>query len=99
MAFNLQTMINFESITGKSFFGQDFKLIGDQTVLVVAAILSENSDADINYDGLVKASSFRTLQEIVEASNIIMALASDFFKIPDVIKEEEKKQGKGKGKN
>ena len=99
VAFNLQTMINWESITGKSFFGQDFKLIGDQTVLVVAAILSENPDADINYDGIVKASSFRTLQEIVDASNTVMALASEFFKIPDVLKEEEKKAGKGKGKN
>ena len=99
VAFNLQTMINWESITGKSFFGQDFKLIGDQTMLVVAAILSENPDADINYDGIIKASNYQTLQEIIDASNTVMALASEFFKVPEVMKEEEKKTGKGKGKN
>lgn len=99
VAFNLQTMINWESITGKSFFGQDFKLLSDQTVLVVAAILSENPDADINYDGIVKTSNYQTLQEIIDASNTVMALASEFFKVPEVMKEEKKKTGKGKGKN
>ena len=84
VVFTVKTMMGFEDITGVSFFGKDFKSIGDKTALVFAAIIAADDKADITFDDLMNADKVQTLNDIAEAFNVIDSLANDFFGIPKV---------------
>ena len=89
VAFTVKTMMGFEDITGKTFFGESFKTIGSKTALVFAAIIAADEKADITLDQLINADKVQTLNDIGNAFTTVNELADEFFDIPKVEPQPE----------
>ena len=90
VVFNLQTLILFEEIVDYSFFGVNFNKFKDRIALTIAAILAANKDAGIEYDDIVTNADVATMREIGEAYTVVMEMAGNFFKVPEVEPKDEK---------
>ena len=99
VVFNMQSMLNYEQITGKSFFNEKFELLADRMAVVIAAIIAANPDADIKVESLVKANNLQTVQEIITAYAVVMELMGDFFKKPDVEPDDKPASEESSQKN
>ena len=79
VVFNLKTMMNFEEITGKSFFGESFDGFKERIALIISAALAADEKADIT-----------VAQDIIKAYVAVMELSAKFFNIPEVEPKDEK---------
>lgn len=91
IVFNMKTMLNFEEITGKSFFEENFAKIKERIALVLAAVLSANPEATLTVDEMIEAKDFNALQEILAAYSDVMNLTGAFFMVPAIEKEKNPK--------
>ena len=91
IVFNMKTMVNFEEITGKSFFEENFTKIKDRIALVFAAVLSANHETTLTEDEKIEAKDFKALQDIIAAYSDVMNLTGVFFMVPDIEKEKNPK--------
>lgn len=91
IVFNMKTMMNFEEITGKSFFDENFEKLKERIALVLAAVLSANADATLTVGEIIASKDFAALQEILAAYNEVMVIAGEFFKVPEIEKEKNPK--------
>ena len=89
VVFDMQAMLNFESIANKSFLGNDFHLTRDRIALIVGAVIAADEDTEITVEKVVGNKDFQAVKEIIEAYNTIMSLAEDFFDIPNVEPKDE----------
>ena len=105
VVFNLLTMSNFEEITNKGFFEANLNKINERMAIVMAAALSADEDTKLTIEEMRGKENFDDYRQIVEAYNIVMTLAYDFFKIPEVEKskdpkpEEQKQEQEENAKN
>lgn len=100
VVFTMQTMANFEAVTNKGFFEANFATVGNRMAIVIAAALAVDENTKLTIEKLRGNDTFDDYKKIVEAFNIVMNLANDFFGIPEVEKKneqpaEEKKDGEG----
>lgn len=84
VVFSMKTMIGYENITGKSFFGENFKALSDKIALVMAAILAANSEAQITIEEMMNAETVEKMNQVIDAGEVVMKLAGEFFKIPEI---------------
>ena len=91
VVFNLLTMSNFEEITDKGFFEANMNKINNRMAIVMAAVLSADKDTKLTIEEMRGKESFDDYKQIVEAYNVVMTLANDFFKIPEVEKSKDPK--------
>ena len=89
IVFTMDTLMNFETIVGKSFFETDFKTLKDRMALVCAAVITANENTDLTIDALKGNNDLKAVQQIIAAYNIVAALMGEFFEVPDVVKAEE----------
>ena len=94
VVFNMKTIINFEEITKKTFFGDKLEKLTDIIAIVVSSVLAADEKADLNVDALTSL-DWDGIQEMMTAFAVVMKLSLDFFHIPEVIPE---KKSKGNGK-
>lgn len=103
IVFNMKTMMNFEEISGKSFFGEEFAHLKERIALIIAAVLAANENTTLTAEEMIEAQDLKALQEILAAYQIVMELAGEFFKVPDIEKqnnpEKEDENGDEKPKN
>jgi hypothetical protein len=97
VVFTIKTMMGFERITGTSFFGRDFKGIGDKTAIVFAAIVAADENAGVTFEELIDADKVQTLNDIAEAFTVVNELADDFFDIPKVEPKPEADSSESSG--
>ena len=89
VVFTMDTLMNFETIVGKSFFETDFKTLKDRMALVCAAVITANENTDLTIDALKGNNDLKAIQQIIEAYNIVTVVMGEFFQVPDVVKSEE----------
>ena len=89
IVFTMDTLMNFETIVGKSFFETDFKTLKDRMALVCAAVITANENTDLTIDALKGNNDLKAIQQIIEAYNIVTVVMGEFFQVPDVVKAEE----------
>ena len=89
VVFTMKTLIGFEDVYGSSFFGKNFKNLGQKTVLVYAAVVAADDKTDLRIEDLMNADSTQALDEIIEAFKVVDELAGEFFKNPAVEPEPE----------
>ena len=103
IVFTLKTMMNFEEITGKSFFGESFDGFKERIALIISAVFAADENADITIEQLTNADTWQTAQDIIKAYVAVMELSAKFFNIPEVEPKDEKPADKtedeGKAKN
>lgn len=89
VAFTLATLLTYEEITDSNFFGEQFEKLKERIALIFAAIHTANHETTITIDDLLNSTNW---QEIAEAFTTVMQMAGDFFKLPKVIEEAEKRE-------
>ena len=91
VVFDLLALSNFEEITDKGFFEANMNKINNRMAIVMAAVLSADKDTKLTIEEMRGKESFDDYKQIVEAYNVVMTLANDFFKIPEVEKSKDPK--------
>ena len=89
VVFTMDTLMNFETIVGKSFFETDFKTLKDRMALVCAAVITANENTDLTIEALKGNNDLKAIQQIIEAYNIVTEAMGEFFQVPDIVKAEE----------
>lgn len=90
VVFTLQTMMNFEEIAGKSFFGESFDGFKERIALIISAVLAADEKADITVEQMTNAETWQQAQDIIKAYVAVMELSAKFFNIPEVEPKDEK---------
>jgi hypothetical protein len=93
--FYMKTILGYEEITGNSFFTNDFSQLRDRIALIVAAILSADSKEDPSIEDLMNADTIELVKEILVAYNIVSAMATEFFTVPEIEPKEEAEKKEG----
>ena len=96
VVFNMKTILGYEQISGKSFFGEDFAKMSERLALIVAAVISADSKADISIDDMMNADKLELVQEVLTAYTVVLGMVNEFFKMPDVEPKQEEEGDKGK---
>lgn len=102
VAFNLQTIINFEDIAGHSIFGDDLTTIKSRIAMIMAAVLSADEKTALTINDILGNKDWQATTEIIAAYAIVDSMSSDFFKIPEIEKnadEAEAPEGEDHPKN
>ena len=87
--FDLQTMLNFESNTGRSFFNVNFENMSleDRINIIYAAVKSADDQTTLTIDGIKGQRTFDDMKAIMTASIEVIAMSADFFPIPEIEKK------------
>lgn len=86
VTFNMNTLLSYEEITGKSFFGEDFNLTKEQLALIYAAAVAADSETTLTVDDLLNSDDWDGVKAAFET---VMELASEFFHLPTIIDSRE----------
>lgn len=87
--FTLTTLLTYEELTDSNFFGEQFEKLKERIALIYAAIYTADRETTITVDDILATDNW---QEIADAFTTVMHLAGDFFKLPKVIEEAEKRE-------
>ena len=89
---DMQTIMNFEEITGKSFFASTEETLKDRIALIMAAALSADKNTKLTIEDIIGDKGFDALQQVINAYLIISELLVEFTKIPAVVSNSEKEE-------
>jgi hypothetical protein len=98
VVFNMKTILGYEQIIGKSFFGEDFAKMSERLALIVAAVISAGGKEELSIDDMINADRMELVQEILTAYTVVIGMVNEFFKTPDVEPKPNEEEG-DKGKN
>ena len=88
VAFDIQTMMNFEEITsGKSFFAAKFNTITEKVALIAAAVYSADKESDITIEDIVGNKDWEAVKQIMNAFSVVSEVMEPFFTIPEIEKQ------------
>ena len=96
VVFNMKTILGYEQISRKSFFGEDFSKMSERLALIVAAVLSAGGKEELSIDDMINADRMELVQEIIAAGSVVIGMVNEFFKMPDVEPKQEAEGDKGK---
>ena len=97
VVFNMKTILGYEQISKKSFFGEDFSKMSERLALIVAAVISAGGKEELSIDDMINADTMELVQEILTAYTVVIGMVNEFFKTPDVEpKPNEEEVDKGK---
>lgn len=88
-AFDMQTILNFEEITGRSFFTAPFTTLSDKVAVIVAAVFSADANSDISVDAIIGNKDWNACKQILVAFNVVSEEMTAFFPVPEVEKKDE----------
>lgn len=98
VVFNMKTILGYEQISGKSFFGEDFSKMSERLALITAAVVSAGGKEELSIDDMINADKLELVQEILTAYTVVIEMVNEFFKKPDVEPKPNEEEG-NKGKN
>lgn len=91
---NMAVLIGYEGLTDKTFLGETFETVRDRYALI-CAVLSQSPDGSPELaEQLLHESDFAEFDKVFAA---VLELATEFFHVPAVVKEDEQKQEDGQG--
>ena len=102
VAFSMKTMLNFEEISGKPFFGESFDHLKERIALIMSAALTADNNTKLTIEDLTKGYEWERVKELMAAYNTVMELCAGFMEIPAVEPKPEKpseESQEGKAKN
>ena len=106
VAFDMQTMMNFEEIANKSFFESKFNTINDRVALIAAAVFTADKDSDITIEAIIGNKDWEAVKQIIAAYAIVAEVMEPFFPVPEIEKQNnpepehpEQKEGDENPKN
>lgn len=89
VSFTMATMLTYEEITDSNFFGEQFEKLKARIAIIYAAIYTADRNTTITVDDILDSDNWK---EIADAFTVVMQMAGDFFKLPKVIEDAEKRE-------
>lgn len=99
IVFDLKALTNFEDITKQGVFEANMNTTNNRIAIVIGAAISADKNTALTVKEMRGKETFEDYKQIVKAYNVVMTLAKDFFKIPEVEKEKEEKTDEGEGED
>lgn len=90
VAFSMKTMLNYEEISGKSFFGETFDHLKERIAIIMSAALTADENTTLTVEELMNGDEWEKVKDILAAYNTVMELCAEFMKIPAVEPQPEK---------
>lgn len=90
VAFSMKTMLAFEEISGKPFFGERFTNMKERIALIMSAALTANAKTTLTVEELMEGDEWEKVTDILTAYNTVMELCAEFMEIPAVEPQPEK---------
>ena len=84
VAFDMQAIINFEEITGRSFFASNFSTLTDKVAVIVSAALSADKKTSLTVDDVLGGKDWEACKTIIAAFNIVSEEMTSFFPVPEI---------------
>lgn len=84
VVFNMSTLVLYEQTVNKSFFGEDFAKLYNRIILIYAAMWA--ADENVNSDVLMQCQDWKGIND---AFLTVSEMATEFFNIPEIIKQDE----------
>lgn len=99
VVFDLQTMLNFEETTGRSFFSTNFENmpLKDRIHLIHAAVKSADTNAKLTIEAIKGQRTFEDTKSIMQASNDIIIMSDEFFTLFEIEKQNDQEQSTDEG--
>jgi hypothetical protein len=97
--FTFQALLNFEEIAKQSFFKTNFEKIVDRIALIAAAVYAADEKTKLTVDDIMGTRDLKAIQDITAAFVIVMDLMNEYFEIPKVVQEAEKREDADDGDN
>ena len=89
VSFTIATLLTYEDLTDRNFFGEQFDKLKERIALIYAAIYTADRETTVTVDDILNTDNW---QEISEAFTTVMQMAGDFFKLPKVVEDAEKRE-------
>lgn len=89
VVFNLKTLSNFEEITNQGFFESKLSKTTERMAIIMSAVLAADKNTDLTIEDIQGQQDWDAYLQITKAYNEVMALASEFFPIPEVEKGKD----------
>ena len=89
VSFTIATLLTYEDLTDRNFFGEQFDKLKERIALIYAAIYTADRETTVTVDEILNTDNW---QEISEAFTTIMQMAGDFFKLPKVVEDAEMRE-------
>lgn len=91
VAFDMQTMMNFEEITDESFFTVNLEQpsLKHRMALIIAAVLSADKESDLTVEMLTGNCDWQAVKDVLTAFGTVIMLSTKFFGIPEIEKQNE----------
>ena len=89
VAFNMTTLLTFEEITDRPFFGEEFLKNKERLALIFAAVYAADRDTTFTIDELMAADNW---QQVSHAFELVTEMAKEFFTVPKVVADAEKQE-------
>ena len=86
VAFNMTTVLTFEEVADKPFFGETFARLREQMILVFAAVYAADKKSTLTVDILMQQQDW---DEFKQAFAAVIELSTEFFHIPAVVAAAE----------
>ncbi len=96
--FTFQTILNFESLTGISFFEAPLSTLKNRIAMIFSAVITADEETNLTVEKIVGNQNWESIKEIVAAHNVILELSADFLKIPEIEKTANMNESKDEGK-
>lgn len=87
VAFDMQAIINFEEITGRSFFASNFATLTDKVAVIVSAALSADKNTALTVDDVLGNKDWEACKTIFAAFNAVSEEMTTFFPVPEIEKQ------------
>lgn len=87
VCFDMQAMMNFEEISGQSFFKADLLMMKNRLALIIAAVLAADNDSDLKMEDLVGGKDLKAVRIVNAAYTVVSELMATFFEVSDVEKQ------------
>lgn len=95
--FDMQAMMNFEEITGESFFNSKFESLKSRIALIISAAIAADSQSKITVEELKGEGDIKAIMAIVTAYKTVSELMADFFTVPAIEQQNEPEPSDGEG--
>ena len=89
VVFNLKTLSNFEEITNQGFFESKLSKTTERMAIIMSAVLAADKNTDLTIEDMQGQQDWDAYLQITKAYNEVMALAAEFFPIPEVEKGKD----------
>lgn len=89
IVFDMQTIMHFETVAGKSVFKTQFETLRDRLAVTYAAVISADENTSLTFEEMVGNKTLDDFTEVVKNFHTVSLLMGEFFKVPDIEKELE----------